>query len=64
MVKAIVFGVIVAIISCHKGLAARGGPAGVANAVNAAVVEAVLLMMIVNVLMSQLYVLVFPQQAL
>ena len=64
VVKATVFGVIVAVISCHKGLATRGGPAGVANSVNAAVVEAVLLMMIVNVLMSELYVLVFPQQAL
>ena len=33
MVKAIVFGVIVAVISCHKGLDTRGGPAGVANSV-------------------------------
>ncbi|MUL47419.1 ABC transporter permease [Mycobacterium sp. CBMA293] len=64
VVKAVVFGVIVAVISCHKGLATKGGPAGVANSVNAAVVESVLLMMIVNVLMSELYVLVFPQQAL
>jgi len=64
MVKAVVFGVIVAIVSCHKGLTTRGGPAGVANSVNAAVVEAVLLMMIVNVVLSQLYVLVFPRQAL
>ncbi len=64
IVKAVVFGVIVAVISCHKGLATSGGPAGVANSVNAAVVEAVLLMMIVNVLMSEMYVLVFPQQAL
>lgn len=64
IVKATVFGVIVAVISCQKGLATIGGPAGVANSVNAAVVEAVLLMMIVNVLMSELYVLVFPQQAL
>jgi len=61
IVKAIVFGVIVAVISCHKGLDTRGGPAGVANSVNAAVVEAVLLMMIVNVVMSQLYVVIFPK---
>jgi phospholipid/cholesterol/gamma-HCH transport system permease protein len=64
MVKAIVFAVLVAVISCHKGLATRGGPAGVANSVNAAVVEAVLLMMIVNVVMSKLYVVLFPQQVL
>jgi len=56
IVKPAVFGVIVAIISCHKGLDTRGGPAGVANSVNAAVLEAVPLMMIVNVLMSELHV--------
>lgn len=64
LAKAVVFAVIVAVISCHKGLDTRGGPAGVANSVNAAVVEAVLLMMIVNVVMSQLYVLLFPRTAL
>lgn len=64
LVKAIVFGVIVAIVSCQKGLDARGGPAGVANAVNAAVVESILLLMFVNVMMSQLYVILFPRQAL
>jgi phospholipid/cholesterol/gamma-HCH transport system permease protein len=64
MVKAIVFGVIVAVISCHKGLDTRGGPAGVANSVNAAVVESVLLMMIVNVVMSQLYVILFPKTSI
>ncbi|RUP28166.1 MAG: ABC transporter permease [Mycolicibacterium sp.] len=64
MVKAVVFGVIVAVISCHKGLDTRGGPAGVANSVNAAVVESVLLMMIVNVVMSQLYVVIFPKTSI
>ena len=64
LVKAVVFGVIVAVISCHKGLDTHGGPAGVANSVNAAVVQAVLMMMIVNVVMSQLYVIVFPREAL
>nr|WP_232062414.1 ABC transporter permease [Mycobacterium novum] len=62
--KSIVFGIIVAIVSCQKGLASRGGPAGVANSVNAAVVESILLLMFVNVLMSQLYVILFPRQAL
>ncbi|KAA0077426.1 ABC transporter permease [Mycolicibacterium sp. P9-64] len=64
MAKAVVFGLIVAIVSCHKGLDTHGGPAGVANSVNAAVVEAVLLMMVVNVVMSQLYVIIVPRQAL
>ncbi|MEZ0365253.1 MlaE family ABC transporter permease [Mycobacterium sp. pUA109] len=64
LVKAIVFATIVATISCHKGLDTRGGPAGVANSVNAAVVESMLLLMIVNVVMSQLYVIIFPRQTL
>jgi len=64
VLKAIVFGAIVAVVSCHKGLDTRGGPAGVANSVNAAVVEAILLLMIVNVAMSQLYLLVFPKASL
>lgn len=64
MVKAVVYGVIVAVVACQKGLDTRGGPAGVANSVNAAVVESVLLLMIVNVLMSQLYVMIFPRQTL
>ncbi|MEB3031819.1 MlaE family ABC transporter permease [[Mycobacterium] nativiensis] len=64
LVKSIVFGAIVAIVCCHKGLATKGGPAGVANSVNAAVVESMLLMMVVNVVMTQLYVLIFPRTSL
>ena len=64
LIKAVIFGAIVAIISCHKGLDTRGGPAGVANSVNAAVVEAVLLLMIVNVVLSELYVILFPRQTI
>ncbi|OCB46192.1 ABC transporter [Mycobacterium vulneris] len=64
LVKAVIYGTIVAIVSCHKGLDTRGGPAGVANSVNAAVVESMLLLMIVNVVLSQLYIIVFPRQTL
>jgi phospholipid/cholesterol/gamma-HCH transport system permease protein len=64
LVKAVIYGAIVAIVSCHKGFDTHGGPAGVANSVNAAVVESVLLLMIVNVAMSELYVIVFPRQTL
>lgn len=59
--KALVFGAIVAIVCCHKGFSTRGGPAGVANSVNAAVVESILLLMIVNVVMTQLYIVLFPK---
>ncbi|WP_194818882.1 ABC transporter permease [Nocardia sp. XZ_19_385] len=61
LIKATVFGVIVAIVSCYKGLDARHGAAGVANSVNAAVVQSILLLMLVNVLMSQMYLILFPR---
>lgn len=64
LAKAIAFGAIVAVVACHKGLDTHGGPAGVANSVNAAVVESILLLMIVNVGMSQLYLLLFPKASL
>ena len=48
----------------QKGLSTKGGPTGVANSVNAAVVEAVLLLMIVNVAISQLYVMLVPRTGL
>ncbi|ORX02100.1 MlaE family ABC transporter permease [Mycolicibacillus trivialis] len=61
LIKGVVFGVIVAIVSCYKGLSASGGPAGVANSVNAAVVQSILLLMLVNALLSQMYVTLFPK---
>lgn len=64
LVKAIVFGAIVAIVSSQKGLSTEGGPTGVANSVNAAVVEAILLLMIVNVAISQLYIMLSPRTGL
>jgi len=61
MIKAMVFGAIVAVVACQKGLATSGGPAGVANSVNATVVASILLLMTVNVVFTQLYVLMFPR---
>ncbi|WP_373693382.1 MlaE family ABC transporter permease [[Mycobacterium] burgundiense] len=64
LVKAVIFGAIVAIVSCQKGLATVGGPTGVANSVNAAVVESILILMVVNVAISQLYIMMFPRVGL
>jgi phospholipid/cholesterol/gamma-HCH transport system permease protein len=64
LVKAVIFGAIVAVVSAQKGLSTIGGPTGVANSVNAAVVEAVLLLMIVNVTISQLYIILVPRTGL
>ncbi len=64
LIKSVVFGAIVAIVACHKGLNTKGGPAGVANSVNATVVASILLLMITNVVFTQMYVLLFPKAAL
>ncbi|WP_179473036.1 MlaE family ABC transporter permease [Mycolicibacterium vinylchloridicum] len=64
LLKAVVFGAIVAIVSAQKGLSTQGGPTGVANSVNAAVVESILILMIVNVAISQLYNMLFPRVGL
>lgn len=62
--KAILFGAIVAVVAAQKGLSTRGGPTGVANSVNASVVEAVLVLMIVNVAVSLIYILLVPRTGL
>lgn len=64
LVKAVIFGAIVAIVSCQKGFSTVGGPTGVANSVNAAVVESILVLMVVNVAISQLYIMLFPRVGL
>lgn len=60
--KALVFGFIATIVAAHKGLSASGGPKGVADAVNQAVVLSVILLAMVNVGLTQAYVLLFPAQ--
>lgn len=64
LVKAVIFGAIVAVVSAQKGLDTKGGPTGVANSVNAAVVESILVLMIVNVVISQLYAMLVPRTGL
>ena len=64
LVKAVIFGAIVAVVSCQKGMSTVGGPTGVANSVNAAVVESILVLMVVNVVISQLYIMMFPRVGL
>lgn len=54
-VKAAAFAVLASGAACFKGITAKGGPAGVGNAVNEAVVVAFLLVFFVNVGIGQLY---------
>ncbi|MBF6193711.1 ABC transporter permease [Nocardia implantans] len=58
--KAAVFGYLVAVIACQRGLEARGGPKGVADCVNAAVVLGLLACLIVNLVITQVVLLFVP----
>jgi phospholipid/cholesterol/gamma-HCH transport system permease protein len=62
MGKTVVFGAIVAIISSFRGMEAKGGPRGVADAVNASVVLNVICIVIVNLAITQLQVMFFPME--
>jgi phospholipid/cholesterol/gamma-HCH transport system permease protein len=58
--KAVLFAAMVAIISCLRGMEAKGGPRGVADAVNSSVVLNVVCIAIVNLAVTQLQTMFFP----
>nr|WP_238554124.1 ABC transporter permease [Gordonia sp. KTR9] len=60
IVKALLFAMIVVVIAGLRGLEAKGGPKGVANAVNASVVLSVFCIFITNLLVSQIQLMFFP----
>jgi phospholipid/cholesterol/gamma-HCH transport system permease protein len=60
MAKSVVFGAIVAIISSMRGMEAKGGPRGVADAVNAAVVVNIVCIVIANLAITQIQTMFFP----
>ncbi|MGV9667613.1 MlaE family ABC transporter permease [Nocardia niigatensis] len=60
VVKAAVFGLLTAVIACDIGLHAHGGPGGVANAVNSAVVSSALMLFATNIALTQLYNTLLP----
>jgi phospholipid/cholesterol/gamma-HCH transport system permease protein len=57
-----IFGFISTVVACHKGLHASGGPKGVADAVNQCVVISVIALALVNVAITQAYVVLVPQR--
>ena len=60
LVKAAVFGLTSTLVATFKGLHTKGGPRGVADAVNEAVVIAFALVFIVNAALSALYTVIVP----
>lgn len=62
LAKAFVFGFIAAMVASYMGLYAKGGPKGVGDAVNQAVVLTFVLIFIANSVMSLLYFALVPQK--
>ncbi|WP_458689516.1 MlaE family ABC transporter permease [Nocardia tengchongensis] len=62
VLKAAIFGLLTAIIACDIGLHAHGGPGGVANAVNSAVVSSALMLFATNIALTQLYNTLLPSK--
>src|SRR6478609_6522392 len=60
MAKALVFGLIAAIVASYKGMNAAGGPKGVGDAVNESVVVTFMLLFVVNFVMSAIYFQLVP----
>jgi phospholipid/cholesterol/gamma-HCH transport system permease protein len=62
--KAAVFGFIAAMVACYKGYYAKGGPKGVGDAVNQAVVITFVLAFFVNFVLTVVYFNFVPQKAI
>ncbi|WSV82437.1 ABC transporter permease [Nocardia sp. NBC_01009] len=60
LLKSMLFGFIVVIVACQRGLEASGGPRGVADGVNAAVVLSVASIIVVNLVITQVVAMFLP----
>ena len=60
MIKGLVFGLIISLVSCHQGLRAENGAVGVGNGTTRAVVISSLSLMIVNLFLSIMLNYFFP----
>ncbi|UYM03722.1 MlaE family ABC transporter permease [Solicola gregarius] len=64
MAKALVFGLVAAVVAAYKGMNAKGGPKGVGDAVNEAVVITFMLLFVINFFMSAMYFQIVPEKAI
>lgn len=62
LAKALVFGLIAAIVASYMGMNAGGGPKGVGDAVNQSVVITFLLLFVVNFVMSAIFLQIIPSK--
>jgi phospholipid/cholesterol/gamma-HCH transport system permease protein len=63
-IKALLYGFIAGIVAAYRGLNPSGGPKGVGDAVNQAVVITFLLLFLVNVILTALYLQIVPAKAM
>src|SRR5699024_8102679 len=60
MLKALIFGLVAAIVAAYKGMTAAGGPKGVGDAVNESVVITFTLLFVVNFVVSAIFLQLVP----
>ncbi|MFF0356394.1 MULTISPECIES: MlaE family ABC transporter permease [unclassified Nocardia] len=60
LIKATLFGFLVVVIACQRGLEAKGGPRGVADGVNAAVVMSIAAVVVLNTAITQVVTMFLP----
>lgn len=61
-IKALLFGVVAALVAAYQGMTAKGGPKGVGDAVNRAVVITFMLLFALNFVVTAIYFQVVPQR--
>jgi phospholipid/cholesterol/gamma-HCH transport system permease protein len=61
VIKCGIFGFLIGVICCYKGLRVSGGPEGVGRAVNEAVVGCLVAIFLVNLVYTQYFLAAFPQ---
>jgi phospholipid/cholesterol/gamma-HCH transport system permease protein len=62
--KALLYGFVAGVVAAYRGLNPRGGPKGVGDAVNQAVVVTFLLLFLINLILTGIYLQVVPPKAL
>ena len=61
-IKALIFGFIAGVVAAYRGLNPKGGPKGVGDAVNQAVVVTFILIFFANFVLTTLYFALVPQK--
>lgn len=55
LIKAVIYAVVVGVVSCHHGMATLGGPRGVGRSVTKAVVNSIILILILDYVLTRIF---------